>query len=311
MIDVSVIILTYNQEDTIKRTLDSIIKQETQYSYELIIADDDSKDNTRKVCENFYNTYPNITKLLAKHKNYGVVKNYSEALKLCEGRYLMVCAGDDWWHNTSKIEIQVTYMNRNPNVVVHYGGFIKYYPATDSSQDIAPYHINRDVFETLLERNFICAPTVCVRHSAMNNIHFERFVDMGFMVEDYPSYLALSNEGEFGYTDELLVTYTAQYGSINNCVSFEKKKKYLDNVRKYKTFFAKERGTYDKYYKKIESSYYYWIAEYAVRYGERQYAYEGYKNVLPKSLKIRLKTLICKYGFTFKYLNKKYNAHLK
>lgn len=309
MLYVSVIVLCYNQEDTVVRTLDSIVKQETSFSYEVIVADDDSKDNTRKLCEEYSRNCP-CMKLLENHPNYGVVKNYNEALKQCKGKYLMVCAGDDWWHNTKKIDIQVSYMEQHPEIVVHYGGYLSYYPATGITQYVAPIHFKGELFEALLQKNFICAPTVCVRHDAMNNIHFERFVEMGFMVEDYPSYLGLSGEGDFGYTDEALVTYTIQYGSINNCYSFEKKKKYLDNVRVYKSFFARERSLYEKYSQLIDSSYYYWLAEYAVRYGERLKAYEGYKNVQPRSLKTRIKTLLCRFDFTFKYLNKKYNANL-
>lgn len=311
MIYVSAIVLAFNQEDTIKRTLDSIISQETNYPFEIIISDDDSSDNTRKVCEDFCRKYPQNTFLMDRHPNYGVVKNYSEALKRCSGKYIMVCAGDDWWHNPCKIELQVSFMENNPQVVLHYGGFINYYPTTGLSQFVAPYHVRGDVFETLLMRNFICAPTICIRNEAMKKIKFDRFVDLGFMVEDYPTYLALSNEGDFACTDEALVSYTTQYGSINNCSSFEKKKKYLDNVRVYKTFFARERGTGGKYIKIIENSYYYWLAEYAVRYGERKVAYNGYKQITDKNIKIIAKTILCSFGFTFNYLNKKFNANLK
>lgn len=311
MIDVSIIVLTYNQEDTVKRTLDSIVNQNTKYTYEIIINDDDSKDNTRKVCEKFCETHGNVTKMVEYHPNYGVVKNYWDTLRRCSGKYLMQCAGDDWWHNTNKIEIQVSYMENHPDVVLHYGGFLTYYPATNVKQYFAPYHISGDVFETLLWRNFICAPTVCIKHSAMDNIHFERFVDEGFMIEDHPIYLGLSKEGVFAYSDEALVTYSAQYGSINNCVSFNKKRVYLDNERVYKFFFVQERGESEKYSQIIDNSYYYMLAKYAVRFGERKIARDAYKKIKPKNTKVFFKMLLCSCGITFRYLNKRFNANLK
>ena len=52
-IDVSIIVATYNNEDTIKETLDSIIEQETNYNYEIVITDDSSSDKTLEILEKY------------------------------------------------------------------------------------------------------------------------------------------------------------------------------------------------------------------------------------------------------------------
>ncbi len=47
--DISVIVVTYNQEHTIARTLDSILAQRTAAAYEIVIGDDCSTDGTEAV----------------------------------------------------------------------------------------------------------------------------------------------------------------------------------------------------------------------------------------------------------------------
>ena len=63
---ISVIVTTYNQEDTIGRTLNSILAQKCHLPIEIIIGEDCSTDNTRSVCENYAQRYPHIIRLMPK-----------------------------------------------------------------------------------------------------------------------------------------------------------------------------------------------------------------------------------------------------
>ena len=77
-IDVSIIVATYNNEDTIKETLDSIIEQETNYNYEIVITDDSSSDKTLEILEK-YNNELDIFKIFKNRENKGAgfARNYS------------------------------------------------------------------------------------------------------------------------------------------------------------------------------------------------------------------------------------------
>ena len=87
---ISVVVLCYNQENTIGRTLDSILNQKTKYSYEIIIGEDASpNDNTRAICEDYAAKYSDIIRLLPKESNKGVLKNYSESGR-CINRFWRV-----------------------------------------------------------------------------------------------------------------------------------------------------------------------------------------------------------------------------
>ena len=53
----------YNQEPYIRAALDSILMQETNYKYQLIINDDASTDNSLKIAKEYQAKYPNIIKI--------------------------------------------------------------------------------------------------------------------------------------------------------------------------------------------------------------------------------------------------------
>ena len=48
---ISVIVITYNEEKTIARTLDSILMQKCRLPIEIVVGDDASTDGTRAMCE--------------------------------------------------------------------------------------------------------------------------------------------------------------------------------------------------------------------------------------------------------------------
>lgn len=64
---VSVIIVTYNQESTIARAIDSVLSQECNFRFEIILGEDCSTDKTRKICIEYANKFPDIIKLQLTH----------------------------------------------------------------------------------------------------------------------------------------------------------------------------------------------------------------------------------------------------
>ena len=103
---VSVIFLTYNQEQWIAQTIESVMAQQTTYPFEVIIGDDCSTDGTRAICDSYVSKFDNIH-LMSYPKNQGLIGNWVACVKAASGKYIMNCAGDDYWHNPNKIQLQV------------------------------------------------------------------------------------------------------------------------------------------------------------------------------------------------------------
>ncbi len=90
---VSFIMSTYNSEDTVSKSIDSMLNQ-TYENIEILIVDDSSNDNTYKICENYSRTNDNIF-LFRNNKNIGLTKSLNKLLKHSKGAYIARQDADD------------------------------------------------------------------------------------------------------------------------------------------------------------------------------------------------------------------------
>ena len=115
---VSVIVATWNQADTIGRALDSILAQRTDFPYEIIIGEDASPDDTRRVCEEYAERHPEVIRLMPAAPNKGVTRNYFDCLECARGEYIADLAGDDRWTDMTKLQQEADFLDRHPEVVL-------------------------------------------------------------------------------------------------------------------------------------------------------------------------------------------------
>ena len=79
---VSILMPTYNHEKYISQAIESALSQKTQYDWELLINDDCSTDNTRKVAQEYAEKYPEKIKLIYPETNQGLMKSYKRLWKI-------------------------------------------------------------------------------------------------------------------------------------------------------------------------------------------------------------------------------------
>lgn len=91
---ISVIVITYNQEEVIRRTIDSLIDQK-DYIYEICISDDCSKDKTWKILQDYSSQYPGLFKLNRNDSNLGIFENIEKTWTIPSGDLVYYLAGDD------------------------------------------------------------------------------------------------------------------------------------------------------------------------------------------------------------------------
>jgi glycosyltransferase involved in cell wall biosynthesis len=121
---VSVWIATYNHVNFIGKCLDSILKQKTDFNYEICLGEDDSSDGTRELCREYAAKYPDKIRLFERDRQdpnregcAGVWQfNYIETLRACRGKYIALCDGDDYWSNEYKLQKQVDYLENHPEL---------------------------------------------------------------------------------------------------------------------------------------------------------------------------------------------------
>ncbi|MBQ1842908.1 MAG: glycosyltransferase family 2 protein [Bacteroidales bacterium] len=89
----SVIIITYNQEDVIERTLHSLLSQE--YLYEICVSDDCSSDRTWEILNDYSLRYPGLFKLNRNEPNLGIFANVEKTWEIPTGDIIYRVSGDD------------------------------------------------------------------------------------------------------------------------------------------------------------------------------------------------------------------------
>ena len=116
---VSVIVCTYNQEQYISQTLDSILMQQCDFDFEILVGEDNGSDSTRSICEQYASKYSQV-KVLDRPHNLGKQKNFFDALAQSKGKYVSMCDGDDYWQDPLMLQKEVDYLEANPDCVIVY-----------------------------------------------------------------------------------------------------------------------------------------------------------------------------------------------
>lgn len=124
MIDVSVLVATYQHNRTIRECLDSILKQKTQFSFEIVIGEDGSTDGTREICLEYKEKYPDLINLrLQNRENVIYINgvptgrfNIMDCMQNARGRYIAFCEGDDFWISENKLEEQLKLLYSDESI---------------------------------------------------------------------------------------------------------------------------------------------------------------------------------------------------
>ncbi len=96
--DITFFVPCYNEEDNVIRTFESIVGAATEVgvSYEILVVDDKSQDNTVGVIEDYVEANPEIQMTIVKNeKNLGLGRNYVEGAYISKGEHYMLVNGDN------------------------------------------------------------------------------------------------------------------------------------------------------------------------------------------------------------------------
>ncbi|RQR49228.1 glycosyltransferase family 2 protein [Burkholderia sp. Bp9126] len=92
---ISVVVLCYNLEKYIGECLESVMNQEIDVPFEVIVGDDGSVDNSISVIESVRARYPNAITLITHEHNVGYSKNLADVMAHASGEYIATVDGDD------------------------------------------------------------------------------------------------------------------------------------------------------------------------------------------------------------------------
>ncbi|MCR5222285.1 MAG: glycosyltransferase [Lachnospiraceae bacterium] len=115
----SVIFITYNHEKYVEKALRSVLTQETDFPFEVVIGEDCSTDSTREIVQRVAKEYPqHEVRFLFRDKNLGrPTLNVYETTMECRGEYLAYLEGDDYWTDPKKLQKQVDFLRSHKEFI--------------------------------------------------------------------------------------------------------------------------------------------------------------------------------------------------
>ncbi|WP_049946053.1 glycosyltransferase [Butyrivibrio sp. WCD2001] len=120
-IKVSVIVATYNQEKYIGHTLESVVSQNVDFKYEVLVGEDCSTDSTSRIVKEYASKYPDIIFPFFREKNLGMYANLPELFTHACGEYIAIIEGDDYWIDEKKLQKQVDFLDSHKDYVACFG----------------------------------------------------------------------------------------------------------------------------------------------------------------------------------------------
>lgn len=197
---VSVIIPVYNRENTILRSLNSVLMQ-TYHNIEVIIVDDCSTDSTVQLIETCMDDRVELVRLPS---NCGANTARNRGIEHASGLFIAFQDSDDEWM-ANKLEKQVRYMLET-GVSASYCPYFLY--GYKKCNIIPPEYLNHDYCEfnienTLKKCNVIGTPTLILKKEVFSVIGM--FDEEMERLQDYELVIRLSKKYKIGYIDEPLV----------------------------------------------------------------------------------------------------------
>ncbi len=109
----SVIMISYNHSRYIRQAIESVLKQKTDFKFEVVIGDDCSSDNTQNIIKEYSVKYPEIIKPVLRQENIGATYNLFDLIKRCKGKYIAFLEGDDYYTDEYKLQKQAEFLENN------------------------------------------------------------------------------------------------------------------------------------------------------------------------------------------------------
>jgi glycosyltransferase involved in cell wall biosynthesis len=226
---VSVNMISYKHEAYIAQAIEGVLMQETNFEYDLIIADDCSPDKTEEIVKNIIATHPkghNI-KYFRHEKNIGMQANALFAFHQCKGKYIAFCEGDDYWSDPHKLQRQVDFLEQNPSFSMCFHSVdMRYELKNDAFAYLQPKNSTL-YFTDLLFTHMIATCSLVIRKEFVP-VPYPNWI-MGLVMGDIPIELLLVSKGPAHYFNETMAVYRRHSGGITQNIEQHKRgrKAYL------------------------------------------------------------------------------------
>jgi glycosyltransferase involved in cell wall biosynthesis len=242
---VDIVMVTYNHAKYIGEAIDSVLMQECDFPFRLIIADDCSTDGTTEICEQYAAEFPERILLIKQSKNVGLVKNYESAFSTCNAEFIAILEGDDLWTDALKLQKQMDILNATPSCglvhtafdVLEHNGEVK-----RANLNISKEKVEGFLYEAVMKDEIaFCPLTVIFRRSLLAMVDYDFCIRHEVWTIDAFLWPEMAKQTEIKYIPEVTGIYRRVGSAATSTRSPEKLIWY------YRTGLAMKLYYMDKY----------------------------------------------------------------
>lgn len=206
---VSIDCCTFNHEKFIRSALEGFLMQKTDFTFEVLIHDDASTDQTAKIIREYEKIYPDIIKPIYQKEN-----QYSKKVSIgrkyqyprVRGKYIAICEGDDYWIDPLKLQKQVDIIEANPDYSLCCHDAIMLWEDKQKqpklfSPDKLPSRLG---MEDILNDWIIPTASMLFRSDVINDLPEW---DVNIINGDFLLQLWCAHHGKINYIDEAMCVY--------------------------------------------------------------------------------------------------------
>lgn len=214
--------MTYNHCNYIKKCLDGIVQQKTNFKFVALIHDDCSIDGTIEIIREYANKYPQIIKPIYEAENQykkhdgslDIIKR--NALVDIDAKYIAMCEGDDYWTDPYKLQKQVSFLEAHPDYAMCYTRVKQYKQCI--SKYINDFGGPLETFDDILQNNTIPTLSVLMRFDVyMSYLKEIKPECKGWSMGDYPVWLYFSAMSKIKFIPDTTGTYRILPNSLSHC----------------------------------------------------------------------------------------------
>jgi glycosyltransferase involved in cell wall biosynthesis len=203
---VAVLVSTYNHERFIEESVRSVVTQKTDFDYRVIIMDDCSTDQTRKIVVRLRDEFPEKIELILADKNRNDNSLWREVIHDTSSPYVAIIHGDDYWTSSDKLQKQADYMDAHPEIAIIFHNATTIYEDGSVPAELFNPTDQKLVstLDDLWKGNFIAGCAPMIRKAAIGYIP-EWFIELKW--GDWPLYILAARHGTIGYVNDVMGVY--------------------------------------------------------------------------------------------------------
>lgn len=271
---VSVIVLVYNAEKYLRKCFDGIVMQKVDFLYEVIVGEDCSTDNSREICLEYQAKYPHLFRLVLQEKNLGLIGNLKSVEALRRGELYTGVAGDDYWCNENKMQMQVNYLISHPECGLCYTNVITCNDSgVESKKPLLTHETQPTTFvEQLFSACYMAPNTWMKRKSVAEKIEEQQpwFTDESLAIA-----LDFLHESSMHFIDEVTTVYRVHEGSLAAQTDPKKKWKYEHGLMLMQVYYAEKYHCSDELIMKLKLQEYVHFIPMAIEAGDMSFVQEA------------------------------------